>query len=72
MTSGKELWIAAHERLIERYLEERPDADWSEAYEATVDGAADECREMYADMIDAAKMRAKDEGNWPPRKKGVE
>ncbi len=61
--------MAAHERLVERYLEDHPDADWSEAYEATVDGAYDESREMMADMIDGAKMRAKDEGNWPPRKK---
>ncbi len=72
MPSGKDLWIAAHERLAERYLEEHPDADEAEAYEATVDGASDEAAEMLADMIDAAKDRAKYAGHWPPRKKGVE
>ena len=62
---GKDLWIAAHERLVERYLEEHPDADETEAYEATVDGTNEEAADMLADMIDAARERAKYEGHWP-------
>ena len=57
----KELFIAAHEELIEIYLLDHPDASWSEAYEATTDGAYERMRDKYASMADAAKDRAKDE-----------
>lgn len=66
---SKELWIAAHEQLVEEYLNEHPDADWHEAYEKTADHVDDRFKDNFADMIDAAKMRAKDSGNWPPRGK---
>ena len=39
--------------------------DWSSAYEATADAANDHYRDKYADLVDAAKQRAKDAGNWP-------
>lgn len=65
----KELFIAAHEELVEQYLLDHPDADWNEAYEATSDHAYDRYRDKFADMVDSAKQRAKDEGNWPPRGK---
>ena len=64
----KELFIAAHEELVEEYLINHPDADWSEAYEATADDIDSRYRDKFADMIDAATDRAKAEGNWPPRK----
>jgi ABC-type proline/glycine betaine transport system substrate-binding protein len=64
----KELYIAAHEQLIGAYLEEHPDATEDEAYDKTADRAYELMTEMYADMIDAAKSRAKDEGRWPPTK----
>jgi hypothetical protein len=67
MGLGKELFIAAHEELIEEYLEAHPDADWGEAYEKTADAADGRSRDKYADMVDAAKQRAKDAGNWPPK-----
>ncbi len=51
----KELWIAAHEQLIEEYLEEHPEATDAEAEEATVDGASDRCADNIAGMIDAAR-----------------
>lgn len=64
---SKELFIAAHEELVEEYLEQHPDADWNEAYEKTADVANDRYRDKFADMVDAAKQRAKDEGRWPPK-----
>ena len=64
----KEIFIAAHEELIERYMQDNPGSSWDEAYERTADGAYDRYREKFADMADRAKQRAKDSGNWPPRK----
>ena len=57
---SKELWIAEHEKLIEEYLNDHPDAVWSEAYERTADDVDGRLRDRIADMIDAAKDRAKD------------
>ena len=61
MGSGmsKELFIQAHEELIERYLEKHPDATETEAYEKTADGAYDHMVDRLADMADAARDRAK-------------
>lgn len=59
---SKELFIAAHEELIEEYLLRHPDADWHEAYEKTADAADGRYRDRFADMVDAARQRAKDEG----------
>lgn len=56
----KEAWIAEHEKLIEEYLEEHPDADWTDAYERTADFVDDRVRDRYAAMIDAARDRAKE------------
>lgn len=64
---SKELFMAAHEELIEQYMNDHPDASWDEAYEKTGDAAYDRMRDKFADMVDAAKQRAKDEGNWPPK-----
>lgn len=63
----KELFIQAHEELIAEYMEKHPNASESEAYEVTSDAAYDRMKDKYADMVDAAKDRAKAEGNWPPR-----
>lgn len=57
---SKELYMAAHEELMERYLEEHPDADWSEAYERTADGAYDRMRDNLAAKADYLRMRAKE------------
>jgi|GEM_PF-3371216 len=59
---SKELYIAAHEELIERYLEEHPEATEAEAYEKTADGAFDHYADKLGSMIDCARSRAKD---WP-------
>ena len=58
---SKELFIAAHEELIEQYLERHPEATEAEAYDKTADGAYDRMTDKYADMIDQARQRAKDE-----------
>lgn len=56
---SKELFMSAHEQLIEEYMAEHPDADWHEAYEKTADAATDRMRDNVADMIDGARLRAK-------------
>lgn len=56
---SKELFIAAHEELVEQYLNDHPEANWSEAYERTADAAYDRMRDKFADMVDAAKERRK-------------
>lgn len=56
---SKELFIAAHEELIEQYMAEHPDADYHEAYEKTQDGIQDQYADKLGDMIDQARMRAK-------------
>lgn len=57
---SKELFMAAHERLVEEYLLDHPEASWDEAYEKTADGAYDRMRDDFAGMIDAARLRAKE------------
>jgi hypothetical protein len=55
---SKETWFRYYEaRLAEGFSDE-------EACEM----ALNDTREHFADLIDAAKDRAKAEGNWPPRK----
>lgn len=49
---SKEHFIAAHEALIEEYLEAHPNATEAEAYERTADGAWDRMRDNLADMAD--------------------
>jgi hypothetical protein len=66
---SKDLFIAAHEELVEEYLEKHPEADWGIAYEATADAAGERYRDKFADMVDSAKQRAKDAGQWPPRER---
>lgn len=58
---SKELFIEAHEELIEQYLERHPNATEAEAYDKTADRAYDRMTDKYADMIDQARQRAKDE-----------
>lgn len=55
----KELWIAAHEQLIEEYFEDHPDATEEEAREATIGKVDDRYADNIGDMIDAARERMK-------------
>lgn len=64
---SKELFIAAHERLVADYLDRHPKASFNQAYEATADRAYTQIREDLADLADHEKQRLKDEGNWPPK-----
>lgn len=57
---SKELFIAAHEQLIEQYMNDHPDADWTEAYDKTADATYDRYRDNFADMIDRARLRSKE------------
>lgn len=66
---SKEHFIAAHEKLVAEYMDRHPDVDWATAYDKTADKAYDRMRDDLADLADAAKDRAKEEGNWPPRSK---
>ena len=48
-----EWYVAAHEALIEEYMEEHPEATDDEAYEATADRAYDRMRDMAQHAADS-------------------
>ena len=60
MGGSKSLYMAAHEAAVEQYMEEHPDADWQDAYEATSDQAFHDMGDRLADQIDQARQQAKD------------
>ena len=60
MATGKELWLQQHERMMDEYLDEHPDADWAEASAATADKVTDKVRDNMAAQIDEARDRAKE------------
>ena len=49
----KELFMAAHEELVDEYMEAHPEATWSEAYEKTTDAAHDRMVSKLADIADS-------------------
>lgn len=55
----KELWVKAHERLIDAYLESKPEASWTEAYEKTAPMVDELMSDLLANQIDEARMRKK-------------
>lgn len=57
---SKELFIQAHEELIEEFLEQNPSATEQEAYDRTADMAWGRASDKLADMIDNARLRAKE------------
>lgn len=57
---SKELYIAAHEALIDEYLEETGSDDWSAAYEATADQAFERMQDQLADRADAIRKYGRD------------
>lgn len=57
---SKELFMKAHEQLIEEYLEEHPEANEDEAYEKTADKAYLRMGNNLADMGDRLRERMKD------------
>jgi hypothetical protein len=56
----KELFIAAHEELIEEFLERHPNATFDMAYEATASRAYDRMRDNLAGKVDLLRKRAKE------------
>ena len=56
----KELYIAAHEELVDEYMDKHPEADEALVYDMLADKANDRMIDRYADMIDAARNRAKE------------
>ncbi len=54
------LYDAAMENFIEDYLDEHPDADWTEAYSAWCQGGDDSYADYIADRVDEARQRMKD------------
>ena len=57
---SKEHFMAAHEELVEEYLDRHPDADWSQAYEATADAAYGRMQDRLGDQIDRIRQLRKD------------
>ena len=61
MGAVKELWCAAHDQLIEEYMEEHPDATEEEAVDATADHAQDRMVDTFMALADAAHDRRKEQ-----------
>lgn len=57
---SKEHFIAAHDQLVNEYLDRHPNADWRTAYDKTADRAYDRMRNNLADLADTARLRAKE------------
>ena len=57
---SKELYMAAHEQLVEEYMEEHSTCSLSEAYEATVDAAHERMCDNLAARADAERTRRKE------------
>ena len=55
--------MAAHEELIQEYMEKHPNATEAEAYDITADEAYLRMHDNYADRADMVRMRMK-EGGW--------
>lgn len=58
---SKELFMAAHEELIEELMAEFPEITWDMAYARTADLAYDRMRDKLADMSDALRLRGKEQ-----------
>ena len=52
---SKELWMQAHDELVEEYLEEYRNATWTEAYERTADQASERMGDNLADLADQGR-----------------
>lgn len=60
---NKDLLMAEHDRLIDEYMDEHPESNWSVAYEQTSARAYDAMAERYAEMADYLRDKMKDERN---------
>lgn len=62
MSRVKDLFIEAHERLMEEYLERYPNATEEEAYDKCADSAYDRMRDDLADRADNERKRRHEDG----------
>ena len=58
---SKELWIQAHDELVEEYLEQYPTASWTEAYDRTAEHASERMGDNLADLGDQLRKQAKED-----------
>jgi hypothetical protein len=56
---SKDIYMLAHNELIEEYMEAHPGVSWTDAYDRTADQAYERMKEKIADMVDTARERAK-------------
>ena len=56
----KEMFLTAHDELIEEYMEANPNVSWEEAVEICAKPALDRASDMYADLCDRAHDEWKD------------
>ena len=57
----KELFMTAHEELIEELMERDPNLTWEQAYDLASDGAYDRMREKMFDAADQMRKRRREE-----------
>ena len=57
---SKELYIDAHEELIEQYLDKNPSATEDEAYDRTADAAYGHMTDKLADMADRLRKERRE------------
>ena len=57
---SKELFMAAHDELIEQYLLDHPDASWDEAVDKTADRAYDRMVDQLADKADFLRKQTQE------------
>ncbi len=62
MRDIKDMFMDAHEQLIEEYLERHPHASEAEAYKATANRAYNRMTDNLADRADYYRQKAKDDG----------
>lgn len=51
----KEIYISAHEEMMDEYMEQHPDTTKEEAYERTADAAWDRMNDKLAAIADSRK-----------------
>lgn len=59
---SKELYMSAHEDMVDEYIEAHPGVDWQTAYDRTADGAYGRMTDRLADMADNYRDQMKERG----------
>ncbi len=54
---SKELWIQAHDELVEEYMEQYPSASWTEAYDKCAEHASERMGDNLADLGDQLRKQ---------------